>query len=217
MMLRLMAQLGVVLLVACSEPLSVRLDVTVRDDAGRPLSDLAIEVDGVHVATSDATGRARATIHAPRAGRLAVATRCPEGYRAPLARSLPLGRDTPRLQVALVCRPSLRTLVVAVRAPAVAGAWLRADGQPLGRVEADGTLHALLTRPPDSELRLSLDTSAFPRLLPQHPARDVRVADRDELIVFDQAFEQPPTRPVRRPRTAPTPSTVLPYAIRAQR
>jgi hypothetical protein len=205
------------LLGACTKPLTVRLDLSARDDGGRALSGLAFEVDGVRVATSDAAGSARATIHAARAGRLSVSVHCPEGYRKAAARSLPLGPDTPRLEVHLVCRPSLRTLVVAARVPAAPGAWLRVDGQPLGRIEPDGTLHAILTRPPDSDLRLSLDTSAFPTLSPQHPARDVHVADRDELIVFDPVIEEVHPRPARRTRTVRPPPTVLPYAIRAQR
>jgi hypothetical protein len=77
----------------------------------------------------------------------------------------------------------------------------------------------VLLRAPGSELRLSLDTSAAPELSPQHPARDVHVTDRDELVVFDQAFERvraPPRRP-RAPRMPSPPRTVLPYAIRAGR
>jgi hypothetical protein len=94
---------------------------------------------------------------------------------------------TARLELSFRCRPALRELVVVVRAPGGEGLWLRADGEPVGRVATDGTLHAIVRRAPGSEVRLLLDTGELP-LLPANPVRELRVADRDELVVFDQAL-----------------------------
>jgi hypothetical protein len=204
------------LLAGCAQPVSARLEVAVTDDGGRPLAGAVVEVDGVRVASSTRQGLASATVHAPRPGRMSVAVRCPAGFRSPAARSVPLVADTPRLELALACRPAARTLAVAVRAPAAPGAWVRADGQPIGQLGADGTFHGLLVRPPGSELRLAIDTGEHPELRPQHPVRQVQVGDRDEIVVFDAQLEPAP-RPAPRPRARAAPNTTRPYAIKAER
>jgi hypothetical protein len=77
------------------------------------------------------------------------------------------------------------------------GLALSANGEPLGAVGEDGTLHATLQRAPDSELRLMLDTSTSPQLIPRNPVRELKVMDRDEIVVFDQVFEEEAPRKVR--------------------
>jgi hypothetical protein len=203
-------------LAACAQPVSAALELTVRDDAGRPVQGARVEVDGVRVALSDAAGLARASVHAQRAGRMRVAVRCPDVFRSPPERSLPLAADAPRLRLELVCRPLLRTLVVAVRAPGAPSAWVRGDGQPLGQLAADGSFHGVLQRPPGSELRLTIDTSDRPELRPQHPVRELEVADRDEIVVLDARFEPAP-RAAARHRVRRAPDSTRPYAIKAER
>ena len=202
---------------ACAHPApesQIELQIIVQDDTGTALSGVPISIDGAQVTLSDRQGRARALVHGSAAGRVHVSARCPTTHRPSAPRAVPLGAQAKALTLELLCKPSQRTLAVVVRAPGGEGAVVRADGEPVGRIDAEGVLHALLSRPPDSAVRLTIDTSEHPRLLPQHPVREVQVADRDEIVVFDQPFtlaqaKPPPAK--RKPKsTLPVP---LPYAI----
>ncbi|MEY4511671.1 MAG: hypothetical protein RLZZ450_3793 [Pseudomonadota bacterium] len=191
-----------------SEPLARVLAVSVTDDEGHPLAGRAVEIDGV-VATSTARdGVARVSLSPAGSPRARVVVSCPAGSREVAPRHVPrlMKGSTARLELSFRCRPSLRELVVVVRAPGGEGLWLRADGEPVGRVAADGTLHAKVARAPDSELRLLLDTGDLP-LFPPNPVRELRVADRDELVIFDQALTSAKPRVVD-PRRTPSPVRV---------
>ncbi len=202
---------------ACSTPPpepTVQLEVWVHDDMDAALAGVSVSMDGVQVASTDAQGRARAMVVGSHAGKVQVAARCPPQHRPLDPRSVPLGAQVHTLTVRLVCKPLERTLAIVVRAPGGQGAVVRADGEPVGRIDAEGVLHAVVQRAPESSLRLTIDTSAQPQLIPQHPVREVQVADRDDIVVFDQAFALAQPRPrARRARKAPEP-TPLPYAIR---
>jgi hypothetical protein len=58
-----------------------------------------------------------------------------------------------------------------------------------------------VVRAPDSEVRLLLDTGDLP-LFPANPVRELRVADRDELVIFDQALTSARPRVIEPRRTA---------------
>lgn len=163
------------------------LAVSVTDEDGRPLAGRAVELDGLVATTTARDGVARVAVPPAGPPRVRVAVSCPADSRELPPRHVPrlIEGGTARLELAFRCRPLLRALVVVVRAPGGEGLWLRADGEPLGRVSADGTLHAKVARAPDSELRLLLDTGDL-ALTPPNPVRELRVADRDELVIFDQ-------------------------------
>lgn len=164
-------------LIGCAPaPGSGPLELSLVDDRGEPLAEAAFLVDGKPVARSDAHGGARLAAHQLRDDSQLGAA-CPEAYRPAPPVRLASGRARPpRLQ--FVCRPRLRMLAVVAFAPGAQGAPLRADGQVLGRVAADGTLHAVLRRPPGAALTLTLE--ATPGLI-----QAVRVRDRDEIVLLD--------------------------------
>jgi len=203
------------------EETAVRLLVRVSDDQGAAQASVPVELDGVQTATTDKEGRATVTFVA-RANRVQLAVHCPSGFQSPEPRSVPLPRQgrQPPLELTFACRPLRRTLLLVVRAPEAAGMPVLADGESLGNVTAEGTFHAVLQRPPEAVLRLTLDTSSAPRFVPQNPVREVRVADRDEIVVFDQALALlPPARRPSAPRRAQAESNTrshVPYAIGAR-
>lgn len=209
-------------LAACSssELRDVRIHVSVSDDQGNAQAGAPIEIDGIALAATDATGTSSITLEA-RASRARIAVRCAQGFHSPEPRSVPLSRHgrQPPLELTFVCRPTLRSLLLVVRAPLGEGLPVLADGQRVGTVGADGTLHAVLKRAPDQDLRLSLDTSGSPGLAPQHPAREVTVGSQDEIVVFDQGFSLAPkprrASAVSRPNL-PEPKHI-PYAIGGNR
>lgn len=197
----------------------VQLALEVIDDRGTPLPGVPLLLDGARATVTDARGQARTLVQARRGRRVELRPACSSQYRRSEARSVLLssrGERRAPLTLRLVCAPLERTLAVVVRAPGGAGFPLRADGQVIATIGEDGLAHALLRRAPDTTLRLSLDTGSAPRVLPQFPAREVHVADRDEIVVFDQAFTQAPAVriPARLPRPSPNRHEKrLPYAI----
>jgi len=206
-------------LAACAAsraPQEAHFQLTVQDDQGEPQANVPVVIDGAQVASTDAHGEASVIFQA-NANRARLAVMCPAGFLSPEPRSVPLARTgrQPPLELQLTCRPEQRSLLLVVRAPQAIGLPVLADGEVIGHVAEDGTLHAILRRAPGSELRVTLDTSAKPQLLPQHPVREISVGDRDELIVFDQPFATARERP-RRASSAtqarPTPRHI-PYAI----
>ncbi|MDB4987211.1 MAG: hypothetical protein JWN04_2389 [Myxococcaceae bacterium] len=186
-------------------PRTVR--VLVADDEGHALSGIAVELDGMSATRTAADGTARISLSAHGPARARIGVSCDHEHRAAAPRHVPRASagGTAKLDLSFVCRPRLRKLAVVVRAPGAQGLWLRADGEPVGRIESDGTLHATVMRAPDSELRLTIDTAELP-LTPRHPTRAVHVPDHDELIVFDQevlALRGPARRASSKTGTAP--------------
>lgn len=195
-----------------------RLFVEVADDQGRALAGVSIDMDGTSIATTDVAGHARATVQGGHRSRIQIGARCPLTFRESAPRTIALARReqaSAAHHLRMVCAPKLRTLAVVVRAPGAEGLTLRADGVPLTQVRPDGTAHAVLQRAPDSNLRLTLDTTEAPKVVPQFPVREVHVSDRDDIIVFDQTLVARATPVKRRARVAApvTPARHVPYAI----
>jgi hypothetical protein len=165
------------------------LFVLVTDDDARPLPHVGIEIDGIAATRTGRDGSVRISLASEGGARARILARCPAGTREAeprhVARSV--SGAPAALQLTFVCLPALRNVVVVVRAPGAEGLWLRADGLPVGRVAPDGTLHAIVSRAPESDLTLVLDTGTLP-VVPRNPALALRVGDRDELVVFDQAL-----------------------------
>jgi hypothetical protein len=216
------AALLAAVIVGCVDPSPRQtrlLRVLVRDERTEPLAGVAVEVEGIRTTSTGADGTATVSLAGEGAPRARVAVLCPSHLCAAaarhVARSATAGAAT--LELTFVCRPRLRTVLVVARVSGGEGLTLRADGAPLGTVDADGTLHARLQRPPDSDLRLMLDTGQR-ALSPQNPAREIRLGDRDELVVFEEQL-QPVTERGARILVAPSEhaAATLPYASRANR
>jgi hypothetical protein len=206
--------------VAClpREEQAIRFLIRVHDDQGAAQRAIPVLLDGIATAVTDDAGESP-LVFRPHANRVQIAVRCPSGFHSPDPRTLAVsraGHQAP-LELAFVCRPLKRTLLVIVRAPQAVGLPVLADGESLGTVQVDGSFHGVLERPPEAVVRLMLDTSEAPLLLPQNPVREFRVADQDEIVVFDQALA--PAPPARRARVTPRVSAAaqlkahVPYAI----
>lgn len=193
--MRLLSALALGLACACNAPVGRALTVVAHDERGLALPRLAVEIDGVPVTRTDRDGRARISLGTEGQARARIAVGCPEGSRESSPRYVARQAEgaSARIELSFVCRPALRTLAVVVRAVGGAGSVLRVDGEPLGTVASDGTLHAVVQRAPDTELQLMLDTGTL-SVRPRNPLREFRLADRDELLVFDQPLLALPTK-----------------------
>jgi hypothetical protein len=203
---------------ACSpsEIQDVHIRVSVHDDQSAAQPSVPVEIDGLPVATTDDAGITSITFQA-HANRVRVAVRCAAGYHSPEPRSIPLSRHArqPPLDLQFVCRPAQRSLLLVVRAPLGVGLPVLVDGEQVGTVASDGTLHAVVQRAPEATVRVTLDTTNTPTLVPQQPVREIKVSDQDEFIVFDQVLSVAPAKSRRvhglPPRSAGTKH--IPYAI----
>lgn len=180
---------------------SQRIRVNVVSDPGVPLADAELHAGTHSLARSDHNGTMEVELPGKPGDVAKLTLRCPEGYRAQDAELSVLLRE-PQAQerppeFSLACHPLTRTLVVAVRADRGANLPLRYLGEELARTDASGATHALVHAKPGDALTLTLDTSAEPQLMPQHPELKLSVPDHDDLVVFNQAFKQP--KPKRKP------------------
>jgi hypothetical protein len=167
---------------ACStEPSSGGVRVSVVDDRGEALAEVPIALDTRVLARSDVHGAAQFGPRSLAAGGV-LRAQCPQAYRPATSASLRKGAPWPR-RLQFVCRPRLRTLAVVAYAPSAQGAMLRADQQALGRIAADGTLHAVVRRAPGASFTLALESGG--------PNQAVSVRDRDEIILFDATRRAP--------------------------
>jgi hypothetical protein len=133
---------------------------------------------------------------------LAFRVACPEGHTSPAGPlSVVLRRLRERARApeySARCNPTLRTLVVVVRAENAAALPIRYLGKEVGRTDRDGVAHVLLRAPPEESVELVLDTSGQPRLRPQSPTARFDVGAQDSVRLFEQAFRTEPLP--RRPR-----------------
>jgi hypothetical protein len=180
---------------------SHRIRVNVVSEPGVPLAGAELLAGAHSLARSDHQGMIEVALPGKPGDVAKLRLSCPEGFRAPETELSVLLRE-PQAQerppeFSLACHPLTRTLVVAVRADRGADLPLRYLGEELARTDASGVTHALVHAKPGDALTLTLDTSAQPQLMPQHPELKLSVPDHDDLVVFDQAFKRP--KPKRKP------------------
>ncbi len=180
--------------------------VVAHSDATHPLAGVSVTRAGVLLGTTDAKGRLELTLEGAEGETASLDWRCPEGHRQPESGLLVglrrLEGPTGRTEHAVRCPPETRRVVVAVRAEGGAELPLLHLGREVARTDESGAAHALFELPPGTAFRLTLDTAGSEALRPRSPSLSFHVAERDELVVFEQAFtrEEPRRAPVRRAR-----------------
>jgi hypothetical protein len=189
---------------------SQRIRVNVVSDPGVPLAAAELHAGTHRLARSDHNGTMEVELPGKPGDVAKLGLSCPPGYRAQESELSVLLRE-PQAQerppeFSLACPPLTRTLVVAVRADRGANLPLRYLGEELARTDASGVTHALVQAKPGDALTLTLDTSAEPQLMPQHPELKLSVPDHDDLVVFDQAFKRPKEKRKPVPPKPPEPT-----------
>ena len=190
--------------------------IQVESDPGVALSGVAVRCDGQVVQHTDSAGRALAPAPDQGEGRIELSVDCPPGHRQALARSVRAQHDSLRTLV-FQCPPEQRRVAVVMRLPGAEGLPVWVDGQLIGTVAADGTVHVLQKRSPGGRLRIQVDTGDDARLQPAMFARTFYVRDRDALFLVDQRFDTVRPRSSRRrraPRGAPMPPPRRPSRLR---
>lgn len=122
-----------------------------------------------------------------------LTVKCPDGYQSPgkpvsvVLRKLADPKATPEYQVD--CPPTMRTVVIAVKAengPNLPVVYL---GRERTRTDYSGAAHLTLQIPPNQSIQVKLDTTEAKDLRPQNPTKTLHVKDRDDVLVLEQNFQ----------------------------
>jgi len=201
--------LGVAAVIAsCDEAVSAPYDVRVRvtTDMGEPVAAAELRVQGGASALSDAAGFHRWSLRGRDGERRLLKVSCPAGHRDH-AGPVPFvlrrlagvdGSSTSTTEIATECIPRTRQGVLVVRARGAGVLPVVIDGKQVGLTNDQGVAHLPMELVPGSELRVTLDTTAQPRLIPTNPTQRFIAEDRDSILAFDATFRTQAPRKRRR-------------------
>jgi hypothetical protein len=183
-------------LVSCQQPAPpapFQIFVRVEGDPGRPVEGASVVHQSKVVGTTNGEGRAMLTFPGVEGDVVVVQVACPEGFQSP---STPLNLRLNRLadkskvpEYSTACPPTLRRVVVAVRAengPNIPVVYLNRE---ITRTDVSGAAHLALHVAPGSQFQVWLDTKDRKDLKPQRPAKLFVVGQQDDIFVFDQKFD----------------------------
>lgn len=192
---------GLLCLAACDSlkekpPEPYHVEVRVEADPGQPVTNADILLGANKVATTASDGTAKLKLRGEEGETLTFAVKCPEGHLTPKPIGVTLRRiaDPKKQPVYEVsCPPTTRTIVVAVRADNGPHLPVMFLGREVAKTDASGAAHVSLQLRPDEAFQLMLKTSATEEgkwLRPQDPVATFRVKHHDDVVTFDQTFEE---------------------------
>ncbi len=175
-----------------------RVSFLARSD-GDPLAGVQVVAGSHRVGTTGPSGLLRIDIRGREGQALPVQATCPPHFRPPT--DLPVltlrsfrGLDPQiaerGIEVTIDCLPTRRTAAVVVRASGQADLPVRVRGREVARTDRSGAAHFMMNLSPHSTFRVDLDTTGHDTLRPQNPSATFTLADADEILLFDQAFQE---------------------------
>jgi hypothetical protein len=186
----------VVVLSACqpaAPPSHLHGIVIQAETAGHaPLEGVEVTQRGRTLGRTAASGTLKLELAGSEGQLVELQARCPASYVperqvvSVTLRRLRASRKLPTYRVE--CQPSTRTAVVAVRAtngPDLPVIYL---GREVARTDSSGVAHVALTLRPGERFELALDTTGKP-LVPKSPRAVFVAGSEDELVFFDQRFQ----------------------------
>ncbi|MBK8169945.1 MAG: hypothetical protein IPK60_06335 [Sandaracinaceae bacterium] len=212
---------ALVFLAGCEDPPPPSFRVTftaVEDDV--KLAGVEVNVAGHSIGRTNANGELQANLLGREGASVPYRVRCPVGHREfpnPFSLTLRSFRGIANhnnargVEVSINCLPTERYAAVVIRTGGRADLPVMLQGQEVTRTDSGGVAHLLLRFSPNSNFRVSLDTSSIPRLSPANPAEIFTLTDADDIFIFDQQFTE--TRPPRRRRPPPGPVFTGPIRI----
>lgn len=197
-----------------SYPVTVRI----ASDDGEPLANVDVLLDRALAGRSLADGALALHAQGTEGAQVQISASCPKGTRlvgGPSSLRLrTLGGGAPP-EVDLVCERDKRMAALIVSAPGHVDLPVLVHDREVARTDATGTAHAILEGTPATPLRVVLDTSAHPRVIPQSPHFDIKIERRDDIFVFAPELTEraPPPKPKRRAKPKPPP-VIRPVRLR---
>ncbi|MDB4944468.1 MAG: hypothetical protein JWP97_4002 [Labilithrix sp.] len=187
------------------------VDVMVFGDGEHGLPGAQLALGTTVLGTTDETGLARLALTGAEGDSFAITLRCPAGFDAPAeALQVPLRRFSAGSRAPLFkgrCAPSLRTIVVGIRAENGPDLPVLYLGKEVGRTDESGAAHVVLNVKAGEQVTLALDTRTLaegrPHLRPDSPTLTFVAKERDDVVILDQKFDI--DKPAARRRSAPRP------------
>ncbi|WP_394847236.1 hypothetical protein LZC95_07180 [Pendulispora brunnea] len=181
---------------SCQDPPLPQFDVVLRveSDPDVPLPGAVISRDNKDVGTTDAEGRAKLTVRGHEGTAFDYFVRCPADYESPpkpitvVLRQVVDKNKPPEYPVA--CPPTIRRVVVAVRAEGGPNLPITYLQQRVATTDASGAATVLLNMRPGDQFELGIDTSmkGYERLRPQNPIFAFSVKPKDEVLNLNAKF-----------------------------
>lgn len=194
---------------------------------GDPLPGVVLGVGGSVLGTTGQKGELGLRVFGVEGEQVQLQAACPPGHSGPrenplvaLRRFQSVDPNAPaRTEITLTCTPAQRVTAVAIRTgqPSIP---VRLRGEELARTNEAGIAHVLLRQEAGSAFQLTLDTAERAELRPESPTRMFAIGDRDDFVVWDQAFvlprpppPPPPPRRIYKPPPPPPPPPPVPYRL----
>jgi hypothetical protein len=163
--------------------------IKVDSDPNTPLPGAVIVRSGKDLATTDNTGRAKLPLVGAEGDTLDFTVRCPLDFTPPTKPINITLRHASRMpEYNVSCPPTVRKVVIAIRAEGGANLPVTYLGKPVAKTDASGAAHILLAMKPGDQFELGLDTHEYERLRPQNPTGTFIVKPKDEIQAFDVKF-----------------------------
>jgi hypothetical protein len=187
---------GAPLFSSCQEqplpPEPFQISIRVESDPGRPIPGALVARANRAVGTTGLDGRITLQIPGVDGEITDVAVTCPEGFQTPQRPvSIRLTRlEKPKIpEYAVQCPPSMRRVVVAVRAENGPHLPVMYLDKPVTRTDASGAASFALEVPPGTKFTVALSTIEHKDLRPINPSRLFEVSQQDDVFLFDQRFD----------------------------
>jgi hypothetical protein len=191
----------------CTEPAPPEpftISVKVESDPGKPVPGANMSRSNRPLGTTNAEGKATLKIAGVEGEITDVTVTCPEGYQTPSKplsiRLTRLAEKTKVTEYGVTCPPSMRRVVVAVRAENGPNLPVMYLDRPVTRTDGAGAASFALEVPPGSQFTVALNTAERRDIKPISPSKLFVVSSQDDVFLFDQKFDvekkKPPPMPV---------------------
>ena len=181
-------------------PPPFQIFIKIDSDPGHPVAGATVSRNNKTLATTGPEGRGMLTLVGAEGETTDVTIKCPDAFLSPAKpTSIRLTRFADKSKVpeyTVVCPPTLRRVVVAVKAengPNLPVVYLN---KVITRTDISGAAHFALEIAPNTQFQVMLDTTEHSKLKPVSPSKPFTVPSHDDILVFDQKFEVEKTRVV---------------------
>jgi hypothetical protein len=167
--------------------------IRIDSDPGHPVTGATVSRNSKALATTGPDGRAMLTLNGAEGETTDVTVKCPDAFTSPTkATSIRLTRFADKSKVpeyTVSCPPSLRRVVVAVKAENGPNLPVMYLNRMITRTDVSGAAHFALEVAPNTQFQVTLDTSENSKLKPPSPTKPFTVPGHDDILLFDQKFE----------------------------
>lgn len=174
-------------------PPPFQIFIRIDSDPGHPVTGAVVSRGGKPLATTGPDGRAMLTLTGAEGETTDVTVKCPDAFTSPTKpTSIRLTRFADKTKVpeyTVSCPPSLRRVVVAVKAENGPNLPVMYLNRMITRTDLSGAAHFALEVAPNTQFQVTLDTSENSRLKPPSPTKPFTVPGHDDILLFDQKFE----------------------------